>query len=225
MVDVGSQQSPQHIYFGTDARVKDPSQCVVPIEVLAAFFFVLIALMFVGLGQEMGRRFDAIANRVAAYTADILGSLAGIVAFGLVSYFRVPAVVWFAIAMALGVCFVPRRRWLHAVGALARPRSGRAWRTGPGTRRAWRPRSSGRPITRSSSSRSTCRSTSTTSGTRGCCAIERAGPAYRLPHLLNRDAGGKPFDDVLIIGAGSGNDVAAALTQGAGTSTPSRSTR
>jgi len=34
-------------------------------------------------------------------------------------------------------------------------------------------------------------------------------------HLLNRDAGGQPFEEVLIIGAGSGNDVAAALENGA----------
>ena len=31
--------------------------------------------MFVGPGQEMGRRFAAIDNRVLAYTADILSSL------------------------------------------------------------------------------------------------------------------------------------------------------
>ena len=91
MIDVGSQQSPQLIYFGTDARVKDPSKWVVPIEVLASYFFVLIALMFVGPGQEMGRRFAAIDNRVLAYTADILGSLTGIAVFGLMSYFRVAA--------------------------------------------------------------------------------------------------------------------------------------
>jgi spermidine synthase len=36
-------------------------------------------------------------------------------------------------------------------------------------------------------------------------------PAYALPHLLNRDAGRPPFSDVLIIGAGSGNDVSRAL--------------
>src|SRR5262249_50148391 len=43
-----------------------------------------------------------------------------------------------------------------------------------------------------------------------------AGPAYELPYLLARDAGrAKPFDDVLVIGAGSGNDVAAALNAGA----------
>jgi SAM-dependent methyltransferase len=40
-------------------------------------------------------------------------------------------------------------------------------------------------------------------------------PAYALPHLLNRDAGRKPFGQVLIIGAGSGNDVSRALEWGA----------
>jgi SAM-dependent methyltransferase len=40
-------------------------------------------------------------------------------------------------------------------------------------------------------------------------------PAYALPHLLNRDSGGPAFGDVLIIGAGSGNDVSRALQWGA----------
>ena len=62
-------------------------------------------------------------------------------------------------------------------------------------------------------------------GHQGMLPVDRAGPAYFLPHLLNRDAGGKPFDDVLIIGAGSGNDVAAALARAPAMSTPSRSTR
>ena len=35
-----------------------------------------------------------------------------------------------------------------------------------------------------------------------------------LPHLLNRDAGAARSTSVLIIGAGSGNDVAAALPGG-----------
>jgi spermidine synthase len=39
--------------------------------------------------------------------------------------------------------------------------------------------------------------------------------AYQLPHLLRRDAGGAPFANVLIIGAGSGNDVSRALAWGA----------
>ena len=52
-------------------------------------------------------------------------------------------------------------------------------------------------------------------GHQGMLPVELAGPAYMLPHLLNRDAGGRPFEEVMIIGAGSGNDVAAALRQGA----------
>ncbi|MGH9201071.1 MAG: spermidine synthase, partial [Vicinamibacterales bacterium] len=40
-------------------------------------------------------------------------------------------------------------------------------------------------------------------------------PAYSLPHLLNRDAKRPPFGQVLIIGAGSGNDVSRALAWGA----------
>jgi hypothetical protein len=40
-------------------------------------------------------------------------------------------------------------------------------------------------------------------------------PAYALPHLFNRDAGRVPFAEVLVIGAGSGNDVSRALQWGA----------
>ncbi len=123
MIDVGSQQSPQLIYFGTDARLKDPSRFVVPIEVLAGYFFVLIALMFVGPGQELGRRFGAVSNRVVAYTVDILGSLTGIAAFGLMSYFWVPAYCWFAIVLAIGLVFVRSRRWVEPW--MRRPDAGR----------------------------------------------------------------------------------------------------
>ena len=74
-IGVGNQKSPQLIYFGTEYRPNDPSRFVVPLEAVAGTFFVLIAVMFVGLGQTMGRAFDAIPNRVRAYTTDVLGSL------------------------------------------------------------------------------------------------------------------------------------------------------
>ena len=45
--------------------------------------------------------------------------------------------------------------------------------------------------------------------------LRNEGSAYTLPYLLTRDAGGSQFTDVLIIGAGSGNDVNAALAFGA----------
>jgi hypothetical protein len=73
-IAVGNQQqSPQLIYFGTEYRPNDPSRFVVPIEAVGGLFFTLIAVTFIGLGQTMGRAFDAIPNRVAAYTTDVLG--------------------------------------------------------------------------------------------------------------------------------------------------------
>ena len=104
--------------------MRDPSKWVVPIEVLAGYFFVLVALLFIGPGQEMGRRFAAIDNRVAAYSANILGSLVGIVAFGAMSYFRVPAWAWFLVALALAVPFVRAVGALHAVARGGGARSG-----------------------------------------------------------------------------------------------------
>src|ERR1700722_624971 len=73
-IDVGNQKSPQLIYFGTEYRPKDPRQFVIPLYYPVGFFFTLIALMFVGLGQVMGRAFDVIPNRIGAYTANVFGS-------------------------------------------------------------------------------------------------------------------------------------------------------
>jgi len=80
-VDVGHQSSPQEVFFGTEYRNPDVAQFAIPIELIVAIFFLLISLLFVGLGQALGRAFDAYPNRVVAYTLNIGGSLAGIVAF------------------------------------------------------------------------------------------------------------------------------------------------
>jgi len=109
-IDVGGQRSPQQIFFGTEVRPSDPSRFVVPIEAVGGVFFALIALIFVGLGQAMGRRFNALPNRVLAYTADVLGSLAGIVAFAAGSWYRLPPLVWFAVGLGLVLVFTTRWR-------------------------------------------------------------------------------------------------------------------
>src|SRR6185369_7170933 len=96
-IDVGNQASAQEVFFGTEYRSPDVAQFVVPIEAIAAIFFVLVALMFVGLGQVMGRAFDAYPNRVLGYTLNIGGSLAGIVAFSALAFLKAPPVVWFLI--------------------------------------------------------------------------------------------------------------------------------
>ena len=53
-INVGHQASPQEIFFGTENRDVDVAQFTVPIDLIVAIFFVLIALMFVGFGAGAG---------------------------------------------------------------------------------------------------------------------------------------------------------------------------
>src|SRR5688572_3393056 len=75
-VDVGGQSSnPQMVFFGAEYEAVDAADFVVPIEVVLGFFFVIIALVMVGPGQELGRALNRTPDRVRAYTVNILGSL------------------------------------------------------------------------------------------------------------------------------------------------------
>src|SRR5262249_682416 len=159
----------------------------------------------VGPGQELGRRFAAIENRVAAYTVDILGSLAGIAAFGVLSYFWVPATVWFLIALAIAIRFFPRPPPLPPPGCLAAPGlfALADWprdAAGVESRVTWS------PYYQVWFNPRYLEIHVNNLGHQGMVPKTGAGPAYALPYLLNRDAGGRPFEDVLIIGAGAGND-------------------
>lgn len=213
-IDMGGQESPQQIFFGTDARPKDPAHFVIPVEAIAGFFFLLIATIFLGLGQEMGRAFDALPGRIAAYTVNIAGSLLGILAFAAASYFRAPAWGWFALSMMIVVALLRRWSLAQSLGGLAvvlvvaladYPRDS----MGQVVEVTWSPyyKVQYKPVHRSIDVNNL--------GHQGMLPLEQTGAAYSLPHLLNRDAGGEPFADVMIIGAGSGNDVQAALTHGA----------
>lgn len=211
MVDVGDQRSPQLVYFGTEARPKDPSKFVVPLEVVAGVFFALIALGFVGPGQELGRAFDAIPDRIGAYTVNVAGSMVGIVAFGALSYARMPPVVWFAIVVVLIGLILPRRSLWQAIAGLGLL----ALLASPADRNPTRERPVWSPYYKVDYGLNdrTIYVNNIIHQIMG--SIGQNAPLYTLPYFLNRDAGRPPFRDVLIIGAGSGNDVAAALSQGA----------
>src|SRR5262249_38590201 len=44
----------QVVFFGSERPQGDLARVAIPVEVLGAFFFLIIALMFVGPGQELG---------------------------------------------------------------------------------------------------------------------------------------------------------------------------
>ena len=210
-IEVGGQSSPQQVFFGTETPRSDLSRFVVPVECVAAVFFTIIALMFVGLGQTMGRAFTAAPDRVTAYSVDIIGSLAGIACFSVTSYCQTSPVVWFAIGIGATFRALPLVSRVQFYGLLALLALLATAATRDGTRflTFWSPyyKVTYHPRTGMIETNNI--------GHQVIVDVQKDGSAYSLPHLLNRDAGGRPFDDVLIIGAGSGNDVAAALWHGA----------
>jgi SAM-dependent methyltransferase len=210
-IDVGAQTtSPKEIYFGTEYRAPDPSKLVIPIYVLAGAFFSLIAIMFVGLGQVLGRAFDALPNRVASYTTNVFGSLLGIGAFFAASWFGTSPHVWFTLCTLAILYFLPRWTGLQIfsqimllfIVALV------AFGAGEEGNVMWSPYYKIRYVPQ------TAEIFTNNLSHQQMVSIDDNAPGYALPHLLARDSGNPPFHDILIIGAGSGNDVEAALKYG-----------
>jgi spermidine synthase len=216
-IDVGNQASPQEIFFGTEYRDPDVAAFTVPMELIVGVFFILIALMFVGVGQVLGRAFDAYPNRVMGYTLNIGGSLAGIAGFSLASALQAPPLVWFLVGVA-GMAFLLRQAgglgWLRGAAlagillAVTVPAAIRGDYLGEET--FWSPYYAVqyKPAKQEISVNNI--------GHQTMVPYAEKGSVYSLLHLLNRHAGGAPFQDQLIIGAGSGNDVDHALRHGVG---------
>lgn len=243
---VGNPSSPQLVFFGTEYVTPDPAGFFLPVEALGGFFFLILALSFVGPGQELGRAFQDIPNRVRAYSINIFGSAIGIALFALCSRAELPPVWWFVpMAASLG-WFVWSRTAFHsrlargairstafaflaAVIYLASLTSG-SYRINPRNfgqnlapevyknlgldfgEHLWSPyyRLDFDRLHRSIAVNLIAHQDMVS---RRNDALP--SHAYQLPHLLNRDSGGAPFENVLIIGAGSGNDVSRALEWGA----------
>ena len=220
-IDIGGQPTAQLIYFGAESRFNDPTRFVIPIWLIIGACFSLVALMFVGLGQILGRAFDAIPNRIAAYTANICGSLLGILIFFVVSLFQMPPYIWFAVCILIFFYFLRRLTWLQAGGAIlilcfvsfgsVSSRQLLASLGKSDVRFNEEEKEIWSPYYRVSYSPGTGHIVTNNIGHQSIVPIGDSGAAYALPHLLIRDAVREPLKDVLIIGAGSGNDVAAAV--------------
>jgi len=215
IIDVGNQASPQMVFFGVEYQARDLSSFVIPIEVICGYFFLIIALAMMGPGQQLGRALARMPNRLEAYTIDILGSIFGIVVFAACSFLELPPTWWFALVMAGFVWFLApdnrRRGFALALG----PALVLLLSVAPQGTRAEGPRQQWSPYYRIDYHPSQRLINVNLIGHQQMQPRDAAFPAYALPHLLNRDSGGKPFGQVLIIGAGSGNDVSRALAWGA----------
>jgi SAM-dependent methyltransferase len=224
-LDVAGQANPDVVYFGTEAGANQTIEFKVPIEIFMALFFALSAVCLVGPGQEMGRAFSRVPSRTAAYSANLLGSLAGIAAFAACSYLQLSPVVWFAVD-AIGVAYLLRPHFAgQAASARLMPYGFLALAVAASLRTSgevrflptdpiinWSPyyRVDFRPDTGQVSTNQIAHQQIESRETR---SVE----TYVLPHIFRRDvkkADGTPawpeFKRVLIIGSGTGNDLSRA---------------
>jgi len=184
---------------------------VLPEWASLGILFPLIVLTLAGIAQYAAERF-ALFPPLEAYRLDILGSLAGIAAFSLLSFAQLPPIAWGVIAAAvLGALLGRGIRWWHVValmvivGLLANESliPNQYW--SPYYKIVTRPNASNHSlgVMVNNLPHQTAFPVS---------VLRRGEPFYFYPY---RHIPRAHLHNVLLIGAGTGNDVAVALAQGA----------
>ena len=206
-VGVGTSGS---IYFssGTAANV-----VLVESTTLLPLIFIVVAALFSALAQQMAREMARLPP-LTAYTLNIAGSLAGVVGFAVISWLELPPTVWFGVA---------------AVAALPLLLT-----AGPELRRPSVPALAGQLVLLALTlvmvqflARGAIWSPYYKIGVRqagddividvnntfhqSMAPLDHKEYFYQWPYTVFAQS----FSEVLILGAGSGTDVAAALRQGA----------
>ncbi|HEU4347357.1 MAG TPA: hypothetical protein VFR35_06170, partial [Actinoplanes sp.] len=174
---------------------------------LPVIFLLTVAIM-AGLGQEVARTF-ARFEPLEAYRLDVLGSLTGIGVFAGLSFVRLPPLGWAAISAAVFGVLIGRRArpWTVAGVGLVVVLLGAQSLLGGFH---WSPYYKIRAVTDASGSLKVDVNNTPHQTAHSLARLDRDDPFYRYPYTY---APGR--EDVLIIGAGTGNDVAVALDEGA----------
>jgi SAM-dependent methyltransferase len=218
ITNVGNQEKPDVVFFGAESGVVGDLKFHVPVEVMAGAFFLLAGAALVGPGQELGRAFNRMANRTTSYTCNLLGSLVGIAGFAACSQLQLPPVVWFSVVAVLISYFLLRpepdgpaaytRLLPLALAVLATVPTSFSGVPGFTAHQEvyWSPyyRVDYQPQSRDI----------TTNKTSHQLIQERKYPTqapYDLPYLFGQELGRPAYKRVLVIGAGSGNDLVRAL--------------
>jgi spermidine synthase len=186
-----------------------------------AVVFLITALAFIPVGQLCGCLMER-REKLTAYGLNLLGSLAGVLLMFLVSAFWTPPAVWFLIAFALLLPFHLRKKEVLALAAASAilALAVLEWPVSPAWQRIYSP----------------YQLLEVGRGGHGFMEIRAAGYYYQKVYDFLNSGDQWPADsdvriahnyydlpyriasqpkDVAVVGAGSGNDVAAALRGGA----------
>jgi predicted membrane-bound spermidine synthase len=214
------------IYFssGTSAKV-----VLVESTMLLPVLFVIVAALFATLAQRMGREMAQLPP-LRAYTINLAGSLAGVVALAVISWLELQPAVWFGLAFAAAIPLIFTADMLPVRPSTADSRGGAvAYTRVPPSRLVaginivllagslamvyvmargaiWSPYYK---ITVSQSGPDTVVEVNNIFH-QSMAPVEQKEYFYQWPYSVFGDS----FQDVLILGAGSGTDVAAALRHG-----------
>jgi SAM-dependent methyltransferase len=197
------------IYF-TSGTAEDVT--VVESTLLLPVIFLGVVLLFTTLAHQMGREMAPLPP-LPGYSANIVGSLAGVATFGALSWQQAPPAVWFAVGAAASLPFL----FAPTPGSRARlsaPAIVNVALLGLAISATW---TMGRHDIWSPYYKiSVTRQANETVVSVNNIFHQSMAPAgekeyfYDWPYTVFGDT----FDDVLILGAGSGTDVAAALRHG-----------
>lgn len=182
-----------------------------------------IAALFALVSQRTAKLFTRFAP-LTAYTLDIGGSIVGILGFMLMSWQSIPAWVWFIVLTASLLLAAPGRGWtrwlpivpLAAIVMIARAQDTRllADPAYTGTLEVhWSPYQKVEYVDAPDNPHRIY--VNGVSHQNMNTAERIRGLFYQVIHNERRGAPGGAYRDVLVLGAGSGNDVAAALDNGA----------
>ena len=191
------------IYFGTVPGG-------LPMWIMLPIIFLAVAIVMAAIAQGVARAFAAF-EALEAYRLDILGSLAGIVAFSLLSFTGAPPVVWGTIvAIAFLVSYLPAVRLIQVVAALGLiVMLGRESLT-PGL--SWSPYYKIYAVTKGPGLTALAVNGIPHQWIESMAWRKKLEPLYFVPYARLR---GNQLRNVLIVGAGGGSDVAIALAHGA----------
>lgn len=198
--------------------------------VLTIFMFVMIAFIFIPLGQMLGNLFENHPQVIMAYSLNVIGSIAGVWLFSFFSFLYLPPWIWFAVSALLGFLFLPRHRMIFYIfiATLIFSFTILFSSTDKTTLTLWSPyqKLEVRPYYLSRNLQDGYRVKVNNVNYMGLLNISpefvndhpdfftsqlkemRRFNQYELPYMFKEDV-----KDVLIVGAGGGNDVAGALRQ------------
>ncbi|HZO73615.1 MAG TPA: hypothetical protein VFB60_15550 [Ktedonobacteraceae bacterium] len=193
--------STQVLYYGAGEAQSVQAENFIVLPII----FGLVTLCFIPLARSFGQLFSQ-TKPLTAYTYDIIGSLAGIATFSIMSFFTLPPALWF-IVLGLLILLLESRQWVIGSAAVLAASLVVVWQLQQGA--YWSPYY--KILLHPATPTGYIIDVNNAGGHQAMVPWQYKEPFYRRVYEIFP---GHAFHKALILGAGSGSDVATALHYG-----------